>query len=185
MVIKEPHGSIGAPLLMEALPESRMVLLVRDPRDVVASSLHLSLSPARNAAAAEGRAERARRVKTDPDAFVAAQARIYRQDIEHAGQAFDAHAGYRAMVRYEDLRADTLGNMRRISASLGTGVEESDLARAVERYDWESIPDDQKGPGRMRRKAIPGAWRQDLRPEQAAIVEREAAPVFARFYAEA
>src|SRR5215210_5830581 len=39
LVIKEPNGSIGAPLLMEALPESRMILLVRDPRDVVASSL--------------------------------------------------------------------------------------------------------------------------------------------------
>ena len=39
LVIKEPNGSLGAPLLMEALPESRMVLLVRDPRDAVASNL--------------------------------------------------------------------------------------------------------------------------------------------------
>ena len=39
LVVKEPNGSVGAPLLMEALPESRMILLVRDPRDVVASVL--------------------------------------------------------------------------------------------------------------------------------------------------
>src|SRR5215210_1310199 len=39
LVVKEPNGSIGAPLLMEALPESGMILLIRDPRDVVASSL--------------------------------------------------------------------------------------------------------------------------------------------------
>ena len=36
MVIEEPNGSIRAPLMMEALPESRMILLVRDPKDVVA-----------------------------------------------------------------------------------------------------------------------------------------------------
>src|ERR671916_2836743 len=39
LIIKEPNGSIGAPLLMEALPESRMVLLARDPRDVVSSAM--------------------------------------------------------------------------------------------------------------------------------------------------
>src|SRR4051812_33851757 len=39
LIIKEPGGGVGAPLLMEALPESRMILLVRDPRDIVASWL--------------------------------------------------------------------------------------------------------------------------------------------------
>ena len=40
VVIKEPHGSRGASFLSEALPESRMILLVRDPRDVAISALH-------------------------------------------------------------------------------------------------------------------------------------------------
>ena len=38
--VKEPGGSVGAGLIMEALPESGMVLLIRDPRDVVASWLN-------------------------------------------------------------------------------------------------------------------------------------------------
>src|SRR5215210_5784740 len=39
LVIKEPNGSLGAPLLLEATPDSRLIFLIRDPRDVVASRL--------------------------------------------------------------------------------------------------------------------------------------------------
>src|ERR671939_740580 len=39
LIVKEPNGSVGAPLLVEALPESRVILLVRATRDVVASLL--------------------------------------------------------------------------------------------------------------------------------------------------
>src|SRR5215208_3457912 len=38
-VVKEPNGTIGAPLLAAATPGSRVVLLVRDPRDVAASAI--------------------------------------------------------------------------------------------------------------------------------------------------
>src|SRR5215210_3595124 len=39
LVIKEPNGSMGAPLLLEATPDSRMIFLIRDSRDVIASRL--------------------------------------------------------------------------------------------------------------------------------------------------
>jgi Sulfotransferase family len=55
LVIKEPHGSQGAPLLMRALPESRMILLVRDPRDAVASQMDLSREGGRVRQAAKAR----------------------------------------------------------------------------------------------------------------------------------
>src|SRR5688572_18055621 len=37
LVVKGPNGSLGAPLLSAAMPESRFVFMLRDPRDVVAS----------------------------------------------------------------------------------------------------------------------------------------------------
>lgn len=42
LIIKETDVSIGAPLLMKALPESRMIFLIRDPGDVVASRMDSS-----------------------------------------------------------------------------------------------------------------------------------------------
>src|SRR5258706_5553456 len=39
LVIKEPNGSVAAPLLMSALPHARLLFVVRDGRDVVDSAL--------------------------------------------------------------------------------------------------------------------------------------------------
>jgi hypothetical protein len=179
VVIKEPHGSVGAPLLMKALPESRMIFLVRDPRDVVTSALHVTF--VRQGVREQGL--RLERAEERPEEFVMNRANTYCRDIMHTKEAFDAHAGRKALVRYEDLRADTLGVMRRIYSELEIPVDEGELARVVDKYAWENIPEEKKGEGTPRRKATPGGWREDLTHEQAKIVERVAAQVFEQFYA--
>src|SRR5919107_1483739 len=142
LVVKEPNGSTGAPLLMEALPESRMILLIRDPRDVVSSML----DAARQGGWLFERREnedwkRKARADNDPDAFVRSRSRKYLQHAGSAKKAYDAHRGPKVLVRYEDLRADTLETMKRIYAKLEIPVNEEELARAVEKHSWENIPE--------------------------------------------
>lgn len=175
LVIKEPHGSMGAPLLMEALPESRMVFLIRDPRDVVASTLHTPF--ARNTP------ERMKKAAEQPEEFVRVRAKTYLRDISRTKQAYEAHEGRKVLVRYEDLKADTLGTMKRLYSALEIPVDEGELARAVEKCAWENIPEDEKGPGTVRRRGTSGGWREDLTPEQVEIVERITAPILDEFYA--
>jgi sulfotransferase family protein len=183
LVIKEPHGSIGAPLLMEALPESRMVFLVRDPRDVAASALdgHRGGSWTTRHRMWEGK-KRETTADTDPDAFVRQRADIYLQDVGNAKEAFDAHSGRKALVRYEDLRSDTLATMKRVYAGLEIPVHDEELARAVKEHSWENIPEEKKGEGKFYRKARPGGWNEDLTPGQARIVEQITAPLLDEFY---
>jgi len=183
LVVKEPNGSIGAPLLMEALPESRMILLVRDPRDVVASNMKAReeggwlAEQHRNALRpGEGPA------RTNPNAAIKRRAKRYVENVGNAKDAFESHAGHKVLIRYEDLRADTLGTMKRLYSTLGISVREEVLIATVEKHAWENIPEEEKGPGKFNRKATPGGWREDLTPRQFEMVEEITAPLLEEFY---
>ncbi len=186
LIIKEPNGSIGAPLMMEALPESRMVLLARDPRDVVASAMDARSEGGWNyknnkSMYLEGRKKSS---SDDPDGFAEGRAKRYLEGMGKAKEAYDAHQGYKVLVKYEELRADTLGTMRRMYSTLGITVNEEELARVVEKHSWENIPEEKKGEGKFYRKASPGGWKEDLTPEQAEAVERVTAPLLKELYPE-
>jgi len=183
LVVKEPGGGVGAPFLMEALPESRMILLVRDPRDVVSSSLDATREGSwqkeqRRAAGSGRKSLTARR----PDAVVKRSAKKYVRNMERARQAFDDHRGPKTLVRYEDLLADALGAMRRVYSELGIEASADALDRAVEKHSWEAIPEDMKGQGKFYRKASPGGWEEDLTPRQIEIVEEISGPLLDEFY---
>ena len=184
LIVKEPQGSMGAPLLMEALPESRMILLVRDPRDVVASNLdaHKKGTWTADLMRKGGKEKPPSLAESRPNAFVKGQAERYVRDVGNAKAAYDAHEGYKVLIRYEELRVDTIGTMKRIYSALEIPVEEGELARAVEKHAWEKIPDEQKGEGKFHRKARPGGWREDLTPEQVEIVERVAGSLIRELY---
>jgi Sulfotransferase domain len=121
-------------------------------------------------------------VGKDPDAFVEQAARSYLRHVGGAKKAYDAHEGRKVLVRYEELRADALGTVKRIYSALEIPVGEAQLRRAVEKHAWESIPEEEKGEGKVYRKATPGGWREDLTPEQVQIVECITAPLLKELY---
>jgi len=175
LVVKEPNGSIGAPLLMEALPEGRMILLVRDPRDVVASVLDAATTPG-----SWGGGSRA--YNGNPDDLVRQRSNLYLRAVGNSKQAYELHTGPKAFVKYESLRADTISVLEQICSALEVQASSKDLARAVKKHSWENIPEEKKGKGKFYRKGIPGSWRQDLTPEQIAMVEEITAPLLEEFY---
>jgi hypothetical protein len=190
MVIQEPNGAIGAPWLLEAIPESRIIFLLRDPRDVVASMLDAYgkggwLHEEQHLLNPYGPHEEkwlGTLAETDPIAFVENAARRYVRDISTVQQGYNFHNGPKVLVRYEDLKADTSGTMKRISSALEISIDEDELGRAVEKHAWHNIPEGSKGEGKMWRKGASGGWREDLSPEQAAVVESITAPLLERFY---
>ncbi len=183
LVVKEPNGSVGAPLLMETLPESRMVVLIRDPRDVVASNLDAqrreswAFRPGENLLG-----KRQTLAEVRPNAYARLRSDMYLKSVGNAVKAYEAHEGYKTLVRYEELRSDTLATMKHIYSTLELPVDEDQLARVVEKHAWENIPEEKKGEGKFHRKGTPGGWREDLSPKQVEIVEEVTAPILAEFY---
>jgi hypothetical protein len=185
LIVGEHNGSAGAPLLVEALPESRVILLVRDPRDVVASIV----DGARKGGwlhqwrESKGIWQQDSLVERDPNAYVKQLAERYSYEVGCAKRAYDAHKGRKILVRYEDLRANTLSTMRRIYSALEIPVNEEELVQVVAAHSWENIPMKDKGQGKFTRKATPGAWREDLTPEQAKIIEETTSSLLEAYYA--
>lgn len=183
IVIKEPHGSLGSPLLMQAFPESRMVFLVRDPRDVTASGIDAH-EEGGWANKWKGEDLKAAAGKRNSEAKARQRAEMYLRDMTATKEAYEAHAGHKSVVRYEDLRVDAFGEMKRVYKEIDVPVNEEKLRHSIGERDWDNVPEEDKGPGKSKRKAKPGGWREDLSPRQIEIVERITSPFIAEFYSD-
>lgn len=179
LVVKEPNGSLGAPLLSEALPESRLILLVRDPRDVVASDIEARSSGSWYSKSKEARGDKA---SVSKGTTAEEAARKYASYMGNAVRAYDNHPGPRCLVYYEDLVSDTLGVLRRIHSELEMTVDGEEMEKVVRKHSWDNIPEEKKGEGKFYRRGTSGSWREDLTQEQARAVEQITTPLLERLY---
>lgn len=162
-VVKEP-GSHVAPFLAELFPESKVIFLLRDGRDVVDSWLDAysegswAIPGGAFPVSEDGRIPLIRWL-SEVWAFRSRQVR----------KAYEARRPEdRVLIRYEELRGETEACMARICAMVG--VDPSRVAEVVEAHRFERVPRAAKGKRRVVRRARPGGWRENLsRAEQRAM----------------
>lgn len=156
IVVKEP-GSQAAELFSRLFPDSSLIFLLRDVRDVVASWLdayrHGSWAEPKGAFAAS----RGGRV---PLARWLASVWLYRTQAVQG--AVERHPGPTATLRYEKLRTDPVAEVARVCADARIDAEDATIRAAVRAHDFDRVSPARRGRGQAIREARPGAWTGEL-----------------------
>lgn len=162
-VVKEP-GSQAAPLLARLFPESKLIFLLRDGRDVVDSWL--------DAYRRDSWAIRGGAFPVAPEGRIALirwLSAVWAFRSRAVQQAFETRAPEdRVLIRYEELRARAEEHLEEICATLGLAAE--NLPEVVARHRFERLPEEARGPGSEARAAAPGSWRENLSAEEQAAM---------------
>src|SRR5215217_2662793 len=172
VVVKDPGASGVAELIRELFPQSKLVFLLRDGRDVVDSWLDAyrdgawGVKEGTYALSAEGRL-----------AFLRWQATVWLYRTEVVERAFAAHdPSRRRLIRYEDLREDPESVLEDLCRELQVPTTPERVAEIAAEHSFEEVPESKRGDGERIRRAAPGSWRQNLSAAERAAVNKIIGP---------
>jgi len=158
IIIKEPTGSISTDILAECLPNSKIILLLRDPRDIIDSKVDEVTKGGWELKLKKGMRQpltdkmRIERIKKTASLWIGIM-EIFMKTYKKRSKDLTY------LFHYEDLLADT-----------SIDIDEKKLNGIVEKYSFKNIPDNEKGQGKFRRFASPGKWKENFNDEEKGIM---------------
>ena len=167
-VIKEPTGTLVADIISKCLPNSKMVFLLRDGRDVVDSTL--------NAYGKEGWMTKGLGVyplstKEKRLEFLEKWSRHWVKRTEIMMETSKSHnKELTYLVKYEDVRENLRPRLEKLYQFIGIDISQDDLNKIVKKYTFENIPKKLRGEGKFYRSASPGKWKENLSKEEQSIM---------------
>jgi len=92
--------------------------------------------------------------------------------MEDLMRAYNNHEeNLRILVRYEDLRNNTVEELKKIYEFLQIEIKNEELEKLVLKYSFENIPAESKGQGKFTRFASPGKWKENLNEEEKNLMD--------------
>ena len=173
IIIKEPHGSLAADIISECLPNSKIIILFRDGRDVIDSHV-------------DGNSEGGWIVKSGGKALSSEKRRInfIRQHaydwvklIEVLTKLSQTHnKKLQINISYEDLRKNTLQVLERLYQFIGIKIDKDKLEEIVSNYKFENIPQEKRGRQFSTRFATPGKWKENFNDNEIRVIDEIIGP---------
>lgn len=170
IIIKEPNGSMAADMIAECLPESRVIIVLRDGRDVLNSQI-TALSKGGYVVKEEKRFEPLtggrRRISIIRHAKKwVALIRV----LDSTRKNHEVTLCY--TVRYEDLLKDTVKEVRDLYRFLSVEIPTPVLESTVSRSAIGNIGKKSKGIGTVRQFGTSGKWKDRFDEQEKVIIEK-------------
>jgi len=167
VVFKSPNGSHAADLLMDAMPLSKMIFLMRDPRDVLASRF----SSFASSVLSETKDEKLRLFA------IQYYASFWNFQMSVIERAYDrCRRDRRLYMKYEDLRREDRESHRQLLEFVGHTPSDEELDRLMTSARLESMPKEQRGPHLPRNSGKVGRFREFFTAREIESMNRILAP---------
>ena len=166
IIIKEPNGSFGCDKILFCLPTSKFLLVLRDGRDVVDSLLD-----AKKEGGWATKLDAKPVTENRRKEFIKMQSEIWKYRTELLLKTYENYDNtLKLKISYEDLRQNTQKNLEKIYEFVDVEIPESEIANRVDIYNFENLPKDEKGSGKVTRSASPGKWKMNFSDEEQEIM---------------
>lgn len=165
IIIKDPVSSLGSDIIMECLPKSKIIFLIRDGRDVVESRLDMhnvdswaKLPPLHN--------------QEERQALIDGYANMWNIDNQIIERAFNNHeSNLRFFIKYEELKKNTKHELKKIYNFLNIQITNEELNSLVILNDFKNIENTEKGQGKFNRTASIGGWKKTFNQNEILLME--------------
>jgi len=161
VIIKDPNAGGGMGIILECLPQSKLIFLLRDGRDVVDSQIDAFKKGSWNEDGSVWVKNRTRKQQIE---FFSLQ---WSEWTEHVLESFHNHdQKNKILIRYEDLRKNTYEELKKIYNFIGIKTTKSELKEKIKKYNFKNIPASMKGSGKFYRVATPGKWKDNFNQKE-------------------
>lgn len=165
VVIKCASDSMAADIFREMFPKSRIIHLIRDPRDVISSrKRYFKWGGVRS---------------HNKRKFLVEQCNRWRIVNKIIEMAYNSHpSDLRIRISYESLRQDTFGELKRLYKFMGTYRDDDAIRRIIEEADISKV---RHGKRTYRKTGAVGAYQKGLGKLHAINIERYLSSDLERF----
>jgi hypothetical protein len=167
IIIKEPSGAISSDIIMECLPDSKCIFLVRDGRDVLDSRMDAlqkdSWAVKKYGITPSSEKTRELDIKKSAKRWVRIIEIMKNTEIHLKENQF-------IKIRYENLRQNPIEELKKIYSFIGVNISDDMMGEIVDKFSFENMSQEEKGSGKIIRLASPGSWRKNFSEKEKEIM---------------